>query len=144
MSPDAQTFSLSPHPLPYLSSHLRSFFSFQKNSSTMVPILWTNCMRLFSRTKLKKSEQPFYAVFFNFITCLFCWQSISADRFQGSSIQCITESGDINIKTVYAVTSNCSSECGNLHIRDCHGDMMAKSVHGNLTVGRSEVHKSCS
>ena len=73
------------------------------------------------------------------VAWLLCWQSISGDRFQGGSIQCVTESGDINIKTVYAVQSNCSSESGNLHIRDCHGDMTAKSVHGNLTVGRSET-----
>ena len=63
-------------------------------------------------------------------------QSIKGERLQGVSIQCTTEQGEIDIKTIYAEKTKCISESGDLHIRDCHGDVSINSGSGNLTVGR--------
>ncbi|KAL8594706.1 hypothetical protein ACOMHN_051652 [Nucella lapillus] len=60
--------------------------------------------------------------------------SIQADRLQGLSLSCVTEGGDIDVKTVYAEKSRCQSQSGSVHIRDCHGDMTVDTVGGNLTV----------
>ncbi|KAK7102419.1 protein FAM185A-like [Littorina saxatilis] len=60
--------------------------------------------------------------------------SITGERFQGGSIQCTTEAGDIDVKTIYAEKTTCSSHSGNVHVRDCHGDVTVKTSDGNLTV----------
>jgi hypothetical protein len=67
------------------------------------------------------------------------FQSISGDRLQGTNVLCTTQSGDVNVKAIYAVESFCGSKFGNVSIRDCHGDMAVTLSGGNMNVGKWEI-----
>lgn len=81
--------------------------------------------------------------------------SIQADKLQGSSIECITEIGSINIASVYSKNSLFKSETGEIHLGNVHGNLCMKaqksilkidSLEGDLDVslqsGKIDAHLS--
>ncbi|XP_067685127.1 protein FAM185A-like [Haliotis asinina] len=59
---------------------------------------------------------------------------IKGKRFQGSTVECITEAGDLHIDAVYADKSHFYSCHGDIHLGSCHGSTDVKLDTGNLIV----------
>ncbi|PVD25195.1 hypothetical protein C0Q70_15693 [Pomacea canaliculata] len=60
---------------------------------------------------------------------------IVGERFQGTTVLCKTEDGDVNIKMLYTEKSDFSSGSGDIILGGSHGNISAESKRGNLTVG---------
>ncbi|XP_071082451.1 protein FAM185A-like [Haliotis cracherodii] len=59
---------------------------------------------------------------------------IKGKRFQGSTVECITDAGDLHIGAIYADKSHFFSCHGDVHLGSCHGNTDVKIDTGNLTV----------
>ena len=62
-------------------------------------------------------------------------QNIKADKLQSDNIELVTDAGDIDVKTVYANTTTCSTDCGNICVQHLHGRADVSSSKGSLNVG---------
>ncbi|XP_041348777.1 protein FAM185A-like [Gigantopelta aegis] len=59
---------------------------------------------------------------------------IKGARLQGTSVQCRTEEGDINIQDLYAETSRIETVCGSIKLGSCHGNTSISIGHGSLKI----------
>lgn len=74
-------------------------------------------------------------IIFLFNLFIFLLQKIVGERFQGTTVLCKTEDGDVNIKMLYTEKSYFSSGSGDIILGGSHGNISAESKRGNLTVG---------
>lgn len=74
-------------------------------------------------------------IIFLFNLFIFLFQKIVGERFQGTTVLCKTEDGDVNIKMLYTEKSDFSSGSGDIILGGSHGNISAESKRGNLTVG---------
>lgn len=74
-------------------------------------------------------------IIFLFNLFIFLLQKIVGERFQGTTVLCKTEDGDVNIKMLYTEKSDFSSGSGDIILGGSHGNISAESKRGNLTVG---------
>jgi len=60
--------------------------------------------------------------------------SIRADKLQGSTIQCVTDSGIIDIRSLYSSETSLESNSGDLLLGNIHGNISMKGQKSNIRI----------